>query len=221
MENVDTEKICLLLVDDHRLVLEGVRILLRPDVGVRVVATATSGPEALAQLARHPEVAVALVDLHMPLMLGIELIGHIRQQFPRVRVLALSMAYDVASVQEVLAAGGAGYLLKNLLGPELGAAIRRVAAGHTYFSPEVATLLLDQLPRPAHPAAPLPPRLTPRETEILQLIAQEKSNLDIADQLYISERTVETHRKNIFTKTGCKSAVGLVQYALREKLIGL
>ncbi|GAA3973629.1 response regulator transcription factor [Hymenobacter antarcticus] len=221
MEQVVTDDICVLLVDDHRLVLEGVRTLLRPNGGVRVIATATSGPEALAQLRAHPGIGVALVDLHMPIMPGIELIGHIREQFPRVRVLALSMAYDVASVQEVLAAGGVGYLLKNLLGPELVTAIRRVAAGNTYFSPEVASLLLDQLPRQAQPANVQAARLTPRETEILQLIAREKSNLDIADQLNISERTVETHRKNIFTKTGCKSAVGLVQYALREKLIVL
>lgn len=211
----------ILLVDDHQLVLEGVRTLLRPDAGLRVVATANSGPEALEKLRAHPAIDVALVDLHMPLMAGAELIGLIRQQFPRVRVLALSMDYDLTSVQEVLAAGATGYLLKNLLGPELSTAIRRVAAGNTSFSPEVASLLLNQLPRPGHPAAPPAAHLTPREIEILHLIAREESNLRIADQLHISERTVETHRKNILTKTGCKSMVGLVQYALRQKLITL
>lgn len=221
MQNPADAIVHVLLVDDHRLVLEGVRTLLLPDAGVCVVAMATTGREALVQLQQHPGIRVALVDLHMPFMPGTELIGHIRQQFPQVRVLALSMDYDVASVREVLAAGGAGYLLKNLLGPELSTAIRRVAAGNTYFSPEVATALLDQMPRAAHPADVQAARLTPRELEILGLIAREHSNLDIADQLHISERTVETHRKNIFTKTGCKSAVGLVQYALREKLIVL
>ena len=214
-------ELSVLLVDDHQLVLEGVRTLLRPDTGLRVVATATSGPEALEKLRTHPEIDVALVDLHMPLMPGPELIGLIRQQFPRVRVLALSMDYDLASVQEVLAAGGTGYLLKNLLGPELSTAIRRVAEGNTSFSPEVASLLLNQLPRPGHAATVPAVRLTPREIEILHLIAREEPNLRIADQLHISERTVETHRKNILTKTGCKSMVGLVQYALRQKLITL
>ena len=214
-------ELSILLVDDHQLVLEGVRTLLRPDTGLRVVATANSGPEALKKLCAHPAIDVAVVDLHMPLMAGPELIGLIRQQFPRVRVLALSMDYDLASVQEVLAAGGTGYLLKNLLGPELSTAIRRVAEGNTYFSPEVGSLLLNQLPRPGHPAAPPVAHLTPREIEILHLIAREESNLRIADQLHISERTVETHRKNILTKTGCKSMVGLVQYALRQKLITL
>jgi DNA-binding NarL/FixJ family response regulator len=214
-------ELSILLVDDHQLVLEGVRILLRPDAGLRVVATATSGPEALEKLHTHPGIDVALVDLHMPLMAGPELIGLIRQQFPQVRVLALSMDYDLASVQEVLAAGGTGYLLKNLLGPELSTAIRQVAEGNAYFSPEVGRLLLNQLPRPGHSAVPPAPHLTPREIQILHLIAREESNLRIADQLHISERTVETHRKNILTKTGCKSMVGLVQYALRQKLITL
>lgn len=214
-------ELSILLVDDHQLVLEGVRTLLRPDASLRVVATATSGPEALEKLRVHPAIDVALVDVHMPLMAGPELIGLIRQQFPRVWVLALSMDYDLASVQAVLAAGGTGYLLKNLLGPELSTAIRRVAEGNTYFSPEVGSLLLNQLPRPSHPAALSAAHLTPREIEILHLIAREESNLRIADQLHISERTVETHRKNILTKTGCKSMVGLVQYALRQKLITL
>lgn len=211
----------VLLVDDHQLVLEGVRTLLRLDAGLHVVATATSGPDALEKLRAYPGIDVALVDMHMPLMPGTELIGHIRRQFPRVRVIVLSMDYDLASVQEVLAAGATGYLLKNLLGPELSTAIRRVADGNTSFSPEVASLLLNQLPRPSQPATPATVYLTPREIEILHLIAREESNLRIADQLHISERTVETHRKNILTKTGCKSVIGLVQYALRQKLITL
>lgn len=214
-------EVSVLLVDDHQLVLEGVRTLLRPDTGLRVVATANSGPEALEKLRAHPDIDVALVDLRMPLMTGPVLIGHIRQQFPRVRVLALSMDYDLASVQEVLAAGGTGYLLKNLLGPELSTAIRQVVEGNTYFSPEIASLLLNQLPRPGRDVTPPAVRLTPREIEILHLIAREEPNQRIADQLHISERTVETHRKNILTKTGCKSMVGLVQYALRQKLITL
>ena len=214
-------ELSVLLVDDHQLVLEGVRSLLQLDTGLRVVATATCGFDALEKLRAHPAIDVALVDLHMPLMAGAELIGHIRRQFPRVGVIALSMDYDLASVQEVLAAGGTGYLLKNLLGPELTTAVRRVAAGNTSFSPEVASLLLNQLPRPGQPATSPAVHLTPREIEILHFIAREESNLRIADLLHISERTVETHRKNILTKTGCKSMVGVVQYALRQKLITL
>ena len=216
--------LCVLLVDDHPLVLEGVRALLRPDAGVCVVAAVTTGAEALQQLRQLRQlrrVDVALLDMQMPLMSGTELVRLVRLEFPHVRLLALSMAYDAASVREVLDAGAAGYLLKNTLGPELCTAIRRVAAGHSYFCPEVAAMLLDQWPLHVRQAHNQPALLTPRELEILHLIAQEKSNLDIAAQLFISERTVETHRKNIFTKTGCKSVVGLLQYALRHKLLTL
>ena len=208
MESPAEVSLCVLLVDDHPLVLEGVRALLQLDAGVCVVAAVTMGAEALRQLRQLRHVDVALLDMQMPLMSGVELVRFIRLEFPHVRLLALSMAYDAVSVQEVLDAGAAGYMLKNVLGPELSTAIRRVAAGHTYFCPEVA----------AHNQ---PALLTSRELEILHLIAEEKLNLHIADQLHISERTVETHRKNIFTKTGCKSVVGLLQYALRHKLLKL
>lgn len=221
MESPAEVSLCVLLVDDHPLVLEGVRALLQLDAGVCVVAAVTMGAEALRQLRQLRHVDVALLDMQMPLMSGVELVRFIRLEFPHVRLLALSMAYDAVSVQEVLDAGAAGYMLKNVLGPELCTAIRRVAAGHTYFCPEVAAMLLDQLPLPARLAQNQPALLTSRELEILHLIAEEKLNLHIADQLHISERTVETHRKNIFTKTGCKSVVGLLQYALRHKLLKL
>jgi DNA-binding NarL/FixJ family response regulator len=215
-----SDRIPILLVDDHQLVLEGVRVLLQDEPDLRVVATANSGAEALRCLHAHPEVQVAVVDLNMPLMSGVQLTQAIRSTHPQVRVIALSMFHDHASIQEVLAAGGSGYLLKNTNGNELATAVRRVAAGRTYFNAEVGATLLDHLDVPAtRNTAERPVPLTTREREILQLIAGEYSNADIAEKLFISERTVETHRKNIFTKTKSKSIVGLIQYALRHKLI--
>ena len=210
----------VLLVDDHQLVLEGVQVLLRRLPDVSVAATANSGVQALAQLQAHPDILVALLDLNMPQMSGVELMRAIQAAHPQVKMLALSMFHDHLSVQEVLAAGGAGYLLKSTTEVELGAAIRRVAAGQTYFAAEVSATLLDNLDIPAtrHPGNRRA-LLTAREQEVLQLIATEHTNADMAAKLYISERTVETHRKNIFTKTGAKSVVGLIQYALRHSLI--
>ncbi len=213
-------RINLLLVDDHPLVIEGIKTLLRTDASVRVVAQANSGPEALQKLAQHPEVDVVLLDLHMPGMDGIELTQRIRAGFPQLRVLALSMFHDHASVTEVLAAGGLGYLLKNTTKAELSAAIADVAAGRTHFSQEVGQTLLQNLGGSGQrAAADAEIVLTTREREILRLVAAEKSNQDIAAALFISERTVETHRKNILTKTNCKSVVGLIQYAIRHKLL--
>ena len=213
-------RINLLLVDDHQMVIEGVKTLLKSDPAVRVVAQANSGAEALRRLREHPEVHVAIVDLNMPLMSGVELTRYIRTDFPAVRVMALSMFHDHASVLEVLEAGGSGYLLKNTTKVELSAAIASVAAGRNYYGQEVGQTLLDHLNLSGQRDAVAPVvELTPREREILRLVAEEKSNQDIADALFISERTVETHRKNILTKTNCKSVVGLIQYAIKHKLL--
>ncbi len=210
----------LLLVDDHPMVIEGVKTLLKSDQSVRVVAQATSGAEALRRLRERPDIDLAIVDLHMPAMSGIELTRLIRAEFPAVLVLALSMFHDHASVLEVLEAGGQGYLLKNTTKAELSAAIANVMAGRTHFSQEVGQTLLQNLDVPGQRgAASAVVELTAREKEILRLVAEEKSNHAIAEALFISERTVETHRKNILTKTNCKSVVGLIQYAIRHKLL--
>ncbi|MDO7847537.1 response regulator transcription factor [Hymenobacter sp. M29] len=210
----------LLLVDDHQMVIEGIKTLLKSDGTVRVVAQANSGADALRCLHDHPSINVALVDLNMPQMSGVELTRHICASYPAVRVLALSMFHDHTSVMEVLEAGGAGYLLKNTTRAELSAAIANVAAGRTHFSQEVGQTLLQHLDVPAQrPSAAPVAELTAREKEILRLVAAEKSNQDIATALFISERTVETHRKNILTKTSCKSVVGLIQYAIKHKLL--
>ena len=222
MNNVtpSVPRINLLLVDDHPLVIEGIKTLLRTDAAVRVVAQASSGPEALLRLREHPEVDVVLLDLHMPRMSGVELTRFIRAEHPGVRVLALSMFHDHTSVTQVLEAGGLGYLLKNTSKAELSAAIADVAAGRTHFSQEVGQTLLQNLDVPGQRnGTALIAELTPREREILRLVAGEKSNQAIAEALFISERTVETHRKNILTKTNCKSVVGLIQYAIKHKLL--
>lgn len=213
------EIIPLLLVDDHPVIVEGLKTMLRPETDLRVVAQAYSGADALRLLPAHPEIRVAVLDLNMPEMTGVELARAIRTTWPTIRVLILSMFHDHATVAEVLEAGGSGYVLKTATRAELSAAIRQVAAGQNYFSQDVAATLLQNLQIPSALQAKRTVELTGREQEILQLIAREYSNQDIAEALFISERTVETHRRNLFTKTSSKSVVGLIQYALRHKLI--
>ncbi|MBB4600866.1 DNA-binding NarL/FixJ family response regulator [Hymenobacter luteus] len=216
----EDEVISLLLVDDHPVVVEGLKSMLRPEARLRVAAQAYSGAEALHLLATHwPNIQVAVLDLNMPEMSGIELARTIRTQWPSIRVLILSMFHDHATVAEMLEAGGSGYVLKTATRTELTEAILQVAAGRNYFSQDVAATLLQNLHIPAALEANRPADLTNREREILGLIAQEYSNQAIAEMLFISERTVETHRRNLFTKTNSKSVVGLIQYALRHKLI--
>ncbi|RTQ46333.1 response regulator transcription factor [Hymenobacter gummosus] len=220
------EAIQVLLVDDHPLVIEGIQALLRDASDIRVAATASSGYEALQRLQEQPGLQVAIVDLNMPGMNGVELLRAMLQQHPQVRAMALSVYYDYSSVTDVLEAGGSGYLLKNTSKKELVEAVREVYAGHNYFSPEVGATLLQHLPRAGARPSPAadaredrPVELTAREKEVLQLIAREIPSSRIAEQLFISERTVESHRKNLLTKTNSKSVVGLIQYALRHKLI--
>lgn len=211
----------LLLVDDHQMLIEGIKTLLRGEPDLRVAAEANSGAAALDILGSTP-IDMALLDINMPQMSGIELCAEIRRRHPQIRMLALSMFEDYTSVQAMLQAGASGYILKNTSKTELLEAVRRIASGHTYFTSSVATTILEHAGAP-----PLPPQdpkdtavsLSAREREILQLIAQEYSNQQIADKLFISERTVETHRKNLFFKTQSKSVVGLIQYAIRHELI--
>lgn len=220
-EATTVDRIHLLLVDDHQMVIEGIKTLLKTDPLVRVVAQANSGEEALRRLPEHPEVQLAIVDLNMPQMSGVELTRRIREGFPAIRVMALSMFHDHASVQEVLEAGGSGYLLKNTTKAELCQAIRDVAGGRTHFSQEVGQTLLQHMTVGGPPQPDQEPvvELTQREREILQMVAAEISNHEIAETLFISERTVETHRKNMLVKTNSKTVVGLIQYALKHKLI--
>ncbi|RSK33818.1 response regulator transcription factor [Hymenobacter metallilatus] len=215
----EQETIPVLLVDDHPVIVEGIKMMLRPETDLQVVLQANSGADALRLLPAHPEIRVAVLDLNMPEMTGVELARAIRTTWPTIRVLILSMFHDHATVAEVLEAGGSGYILKTASRAELSTAIRQVAAGQNYFSQDVADTLLQNLQIPASIQAKRAVELTGREQEILQLIAQEYSNQAIAEALFISERTVETHRRNLFTKTNSKSVVGLIQYALKHKLI--
>ena len=201
------------------MLIEGIKTLLRGEPDLQVVAEANSGAAALAALEKTP-VDIALLDINMPQMSGIELCAELRRRYPNLRMLALSMFEDHSSIQGMLQAGASGYILKNTSKTELLAAVRRIATGHTYFAPSVAATILEHAGAPAADAVRnAAVSLSTREREILQLIAQELSNQQIADKLLISERTVETHRKNIFFKTQSKSVVGLIQYAIRHELI--
>ena len=201
------------------MLIEGIKTLLRGEPDVQVVAEANSGAAALAALEKT-SADMALLDINMPQMSGIELCAELRRRYPHLRMLALSMFEDHSSIQGMLQAGASGYILKNTSKTELLAAVRRIAAGHTYFAPTVAATILEHAGAPELDAdRDAAVSLSVREREILQLIAQEFSNQQIGDKLFISERTVETHRKNIFFKTQSKSVVGLIQYAIRHELI--
>lgn len=206
----------IILVDDHQIMLDGISALLKNDERFSIVGTYTRCAEALAEM---QNVDVVITDIQMPEMNGLEFTKVIRSKSSGIFILALSMSGEDAMVSEMLNAGVNGYVLKNTGQEELKNALMTIVRGETYLSPEIAAALTRALVAQRKEAEDPAPKLTQREIEIIKLIAKEYSNEKIANELFISERTVETHRKNIFRKTGTKGAVGLLKYAMDKKII--
>lgn len=211
-----TKKISLALVDDHQIVIDGLKSLLEDEPNYSF-AFATTNPTEVVEKLKTNQVDLVLTDVMMPQMNGNTLAKEIKREFPKVKILALSMSGQGDIVDEMInEADISGYVLKNIGKQELCEAINKIAAGGIYFSEEV----IDEMQRTAdRKKQNEKAHLTRRELEIIQLIEKEYSNKQIAEALFISERTVETHRKNIFRKTGTNSVIGLVKYAYEQKLI--
>jgi DNA-binding NarL/FixJ family response regulator len=182
-----------------------------------VVGKCSDGNSALDFL-NNNQVDVLLTDLYMPKMTGIELTQKVKKRFPEVKILALSVSYDVSIVHDLMDAGISGFIIKTIGREELIEAIQQIAKGNIYFSREVSNEILRSLST-RNESEEENYHLTEREIEIVKLIAQEFSNSVIAKKLCISERTVETHRKNIYRKTNTKTIVGLIKYAVERRLI--
>ena len=203
----------VLLVDDHRMVLEGLRLLLQPLPHIQITGTCTSAAEALAAVAAAvPD--VVLLDLNLPDQPGSAVCRQLTSTYPTLKVLVLTTLNEKSMVQRLMQDGAAGYVLKNATPEELAEAIGRVHAGRKYFSDEVQELLLQ--PTPPVPAVPA---LTRREREILPLIAQGLTSQAIADRLFLSALTVETHRRNILAKFGVNNTAALIRLAGQYQLL--
>lgn len=210
----------VLLADDHTLVRAGIRALVEKLPEVEVIAEAKDGREAL-RLVREHKPDLVLMDIAMPGLNGYEATSRISKEFPDVRVIILSMYANEEYVREAVHAGAAGYLLKRCAAAELEKAIKTVAGGDTYFSPLVSAHVTRDGPgRPGSDRA-LIERLTSRQREILQLIAERHSTKEIAQLLGISVKTVETHRSQLMDRLGIHDVPGLVRFAIRTGLVSL
>lgn len=210
------DTIRLALVDDHQIVIDGLTSLLKGDEKFSFAFATTDSSEVVERISRDP-IDILLTDIMMPKLPGNELARQVRQKFPQVRILALSMSGQGDLVDEMINESDiSGYVLKNIGKQELVRAIEKIAAGGIYFSEEV----IDELQKSSRRKKEVEEaHLTAREIEILRLIEKEYNNKQIAEALFISERTVETHRKNIFRKTNTNSVIGLVKYAYEHRLI--
>ena len=209
----------MVVADDHHILLDGLRALLQKQKDIEVVGLFDNGKslyEALPGL--QPD--VALVDINMPGMDGQELTQQIKVNYPGISVIVLSMYDDSEHIMGLIDAGASGYLLKNVNDRELLEAIRTVSQGKLYFCAEVSERITSfALQQQRKPDKADEPKLTERELEILRLISKEYSNAQIAGELFISERTVETHRKNMLRKTNNKTILGLLKYAIEKQLL--
>jgi len=217
---VDMKKIRILLADDHNIMRRGLRLLLEKQAGFEVVSEAADGREAVERAeATKPDVAV--LDIAMPNMSGIEAAQRITALLPHAGIVILSMHSDEGYLLRVLNAGAKGYLLKDSAENDLIEAIKAVSQGKAFFSPEISKILAEDYVRELKKrgAEDSYELLTSREREILQLLAEGKSNKDIATSLNLSLYTVETHRRNLQDKLNLHSLAELILYAVRKGII--
>ncbi len=208
----------ILLADDHALVRAGLRALIKEMQGIEVVAEAEDGSEAIRLIGElHPD--VALVDISMPRLNGLEVAARASADYPRTRVVMLSMHAFEEYVHRALVAGAAGYLLKNADKGELEQALRCVARGQNWLSPSISKSVVNALVRGEKPAGGPFEILSPRQREILQLIAEGRSTKEIAAHLDLSIKTVETHRTELMERLGIHGVAGLVRYAIRTGIV--
>lgn len=209
----------IFLVDDHAIVRDGLRSVLTAEPLLQVVGEAANGQDLLTQLAAVPA-DVVLMDLNMPVLDGLATTHELRQHYPQLRILILSMMTHEHTIGELLAAGAHGYVLKNADKTEIITGIRAVAAGKRFLCSEVGLTVLEKLLATEAPSLPAstkdPLHLTAREREILQLVAAGLTNQQIADKIFTSKRTVETHRQSLLEKTGVINTPALVKYAMEQ-----
>ena len=215
------KRITILLADDHQIVREGFRSLLEHESDIEVVGEAQNGRQAV-ELTRKLRPEVVLMDIAMPLLNGLEATRQIRKEFPDSRVLILSAHGDDAYVEQVTALGAAGFLLKETSSDVLAKAIREVQKGSTFFSPAISRRVLDRSQRLAargRSSKQCGNRLSSREVEVLQLIAEGKSNKQVAAELGVSFKTVDKHREHLMSKLDIHDVAGLTRYAIAEGII--
>jgi two-component system nitrate/nitrite response regulator NarL len=204
----------ILMVDDHHIVLDGLKSLLETDPDFQIIGALKSAEEAFDFLKKE-QPDILLSDYSLPGMTGLELFKKIKPLYPKMKVAILSMHDEASIVRSLLKEGVNGYLLKNIQQFELRNALKQIAMGYPYVSPEITKIIMTEFNQPEEKSE----LLTDRELEILKLIAKEYSNKQMAEKLFISERTVETHRKNIFRKTNTNTLVGLIKFAFEHKLV--
>jgi DNA-binding NarL/FixJ family response regulator len=214
----EQQKINIMAVDDHQMFIDGIKSLLRKNQKFNIVLEANSGQQALDFLQNGAEIDIVMTDISMPEMNGVELVKAIKKGYPDIKVLVLSMYNEKEMVDDIVMAEAEGYILKNTGKEELTKALEQIADGTTHYSSEVINTMFKKIKKDRSIRDNLK-ELSEREIEVLRLIVEEKSSQEIADQLFISKRTVDSHRKNLLQKTNTKTVVGLMRFAFENQIV--
>jgi DNA-binding NarL/FixJ family response regulator len=210
------QKLNIIIVDDHEFFRSGLKMVINRLKYARVIGEAANGKEFL-NLLGEKEPDIVLIDIQMPVMNGIEATRLAMEEYPDLKIVALTMFDDEEYVQSMIDAGARGFLLKNITREVLDQALQAIQSGNNYYSPELWGFFTRKVV--SEPRSDEDVQLTRREKEILQLICDGLSNKEIADRLFISERTVIGHKSNLLSKTNTKSSVGLLSYAIKNRLV--
>jgi DNA-binding NarL/FixJ family response regulator len=212
----------VLLAEDHNIVRNGIKMLLEMDKNINIIGEAVNGKEALAYISRGDKIDVVLADINMPELDGLSLLKEMKVHNPEIKVVILSMHDNEKYVTQAFTEGASGYLLKNISADELVFALKHTHMGGKYLCAELAIRMLDRLTQNGYKSLnPVTDKIdfSMREIEVLHLIADGLTNLEMSDKLFISKRTVEGHRQSLIEKTGSRNTAALIRYAVRHGIV--
>ena len=213
-----TAPINVIIADDHQMVIDGIKSMLLHETAYQIIAEANNGQAAYELITANAQnFQLLITDISMPLLTGPQLCNMIKNQYPHIQVLILSMYNNAPAVKEAVMAEADGYILKNAGRTELLQALHRISNGGTYFSQDIVPIIYNQYNKQKVQDEQLS-QLTTREKEVLSLIVKEYTSEEIADKLCISKKTIDNHRQHLLEKTNCKSTVGLVKFAIKSGL---
>ena len=213
-----SDKIKVIIVDDHKLVTDCIGLFLKGASPIEVIGVCHSGKEILEML-KKVKPNVMLLDISMPEMTGIEVAAAVKKRYPEVNILILSMHADYVNISDAIDAGADGYVLKDVSSEELVLAIKTVSAGKNYFQSTISDEIVKNYASKKQKNSGSLLQLTRRELEVLQLFAEGFNNNEIADKLFLSVRTIESHKNHILQKTNLKNSVELIKFAIKNKII--
>ena len=215
------KKIQVMIVDDHKMFVEGVQAIFSGSKDIEISTAIFDGKDVISALENNPEIQLILLDINLPNLNGLELTKLIKGKFPTVKILVLSMYNNAEYIKEVLKEGASGYILKNTDHEELASAIHTIYNGNTYYSQAVTQTMMNSFAKKSGKdnLDIMQVKISKREKEILALIIKEHTDQEIANILFISLHTVETHRSNLMSKLGVRNSAGLVRVALENNLV--